>query len=101
MHPAISAEPVARAIPLPALKLSLATRRLRRTCVYTTHPYTGADCRNAGAWRSHGGPLFSPWCPGFIDLVVDKVKACGRKEVLRTFGVGIKQLRAEQRALRS
>lgn len=88
-------------IPLPALKLALATRNLRRTCVYTTHPYVGADCRNPGRWRAHGGPLFSTWCPGYIELVIDKIKARGRAEVLRTFGVGIKQLRAEQRAPRS
>lgn len=90
----------ARTIPVDALRLALfvRVRSLRpRPVAYTTHPYTGSDCRNPHGWKAHGGPLFSPWCPGHIDHVVDRVNSHGRQEVLRTFGLGIRALRTEVR----
>lgn len=85
-------------IPLQAVRLAAFVRcrsRHPRPAAYSGHPYTGADCRSHTKWRAHGGPLFSPWCAGFLDRVVDNVSSRGRAEVLRTFGVGIRALRAE------
>lgn len=85
-------------IPLRALRLAASPlRNVQRVCVYSTHPYTGADCRNPGRWKAHGGPLFSPWCAGHIERVIDTIKSRGRREVLRTFGKGIRELKAELR----
>lgn len=87
----------AKVIPLAPLRLAISMRKVSRCCVYSTHPYTGSDCRNPHGWKAHGGPLFSPWAPGHILRVVEVIKARGRREVLRTFGVGIRALQAELR----
>lgn len=89
-------------IPLDAVRLAAFVRcrsKHPRPAAYSGHPYTGSDCRNPHGWKAHGGPLFSPWCSGHLQSVLDQVRAKGRQEVLRTFGVGIRALQAELKGM--
>lgn len=99
--------PVSAAVAFAAdyLRTSLiGSRTGRRYCVYAgNHPFTGTDCRHQ-RWNdrraAHGGSLVSPWCSGLIDLLTVRTKReHSRREVLRTWGVGIRALQAEQKAV--
>ena len=91
-----------RAFPAHYLRTVLIARRAgRRMTVFAGHhPMTGASC-SSRSWNSrpaHGGPLVSPWFSGCIASVAERVhREHGRREVLRTWGVGMRALVAEQR----
>lgn len=95
---------MAAAVAFPAHYLGTAlhcSRTGRRWCVYAgNHPSTGGDCRTSMPWRDHGGPSVCPWTSGLISRLVERThREHGRREVLRTWGAGMRALLAEQKAL--
>lgn len=91
------------AVSFPAryLRTALSSSRTgRRYCVYAGHhPSTGGDCRYPRPWRAYGGPVVAPVSTGLIGLLAERIHhGWGRREVLRTWGIGVRALLAELRA---
>lgn len=97
------------------LQLVLAAMKLRRhtagrTCMLaalTPSPVLDCDCSNgrpvSDTWRQqslrlgYSGPRIGPVHRGWISRVFERVACRGRREVVKTWGTGIRTLRAEPR----
>lgn len=88
-----------KTIELGAVRLALLKWRLRWVA-YTQHPLAGSACWQtigpiSRPWRAIGGSMPSPPYAGQMRAVLDRVHSRGRAEVIRTFGCGIRAMRAE------
>lgn len=98
VHPKGGCRP--RVISADKLQLALVARKLRpmtRWAALSDGAAT-ASCKPrqpGGGYLIHHGSMLAPMDRGHFSVVLDRVRAQGRAEVLRTWGAGIRTLQAE------